>query len=176
MPGAPARPSRGLAARELEDARLAARRRNLLHPLQRVGLHFRDAIRAGLRARGHTLRPAHAAVIVHLEVGGTRLTELAERAGVTKQAMGKLVDELEAIGYLERRPDPADGRAKIVCFSRRGQRLLHDSREIVDGIWEDYAALLGEARLRHLQADLERLLARLEGAQRPPPPPAGRRP
>lgn len=153
----------------LEAARRAARRRNLLHPLQRVGLHFRDAIRAGLRARGHTLRPAHAAVIVHLELAGTRLTELAARAGVTKQAMGKLVDELEAIGYVERRADPGDGRAKLVAFSRRGERLLRDSREIVERIWADYAALLGARRLQQLQDDLERLAGHLDRGGAPPP-------
>jgi DNA-binding MarR family transcriptional regulator len=154
------------AGRTLEAARREARRRDLLHPLQRAAQRVREEIRAGLRARGHRLRPAHAAVIVHLEVAGTRLTELAGRTGVTKQALGKLVDELEAIGYLERRPDPADGRAKIVCFSRTGERLLHDAREVVERLWQEYAALLGETRLRRLRADLELLAARPPGIAR----------
>ncbi len=81
---------------------------------------------------------------------------------MTKQAMGKLVDELEEIGYVERLPDPEDGRAKIVRFSRAGRALLRDSGEIVDSIWNEYAELLGEQRLARLRDSLVLLLTRIE--------------
>lgn len=163
-PEAPARipeARAGTPAGEIDDVRRQARSRSLVHPLARLAGHSRDRIRAGLRERGHVLQPAHAGVIIHLRGGGLRLTELAERAGVSKQAMGKLVDELEAIGYLERTPDPADGRAKMVRFSRAGRRLLRDCAEIVDDIWAQYAGLVGETALCRLRDTVERILLRL---------------
>lgn len=68
-----------------------------------------------LQARGHTaIRPKHGAVFANLDREGTRPTVLAQRAGMGKAAMGELVDELERLGYVERRPDPRDRRAKLV--------------------------------------------------------------
>jgi len=142
--------------------RRTARRKSLVHPLQRLAVDSRDRIRAGLEARGHSLQPAHAGVIVHLDGAGMRLTGLAERAGMSKQAMGKLVDELEKIGYLERVPDPDDGRAKRVRFSRSGRRLLQDCGEIVDDIWAHYAALVGETRLARMRDTAELLFRRVD--------------
>jgi len=65
------------------------------------------------------LRAAHTALFPHLDLEGTRLTELARRVGVSKQAVGQLVDDLEAMGALERVPDPSDGRAKLIRFKGR---------------------------------------------------------
>lgn len=171
---APSRsPARGAAAARAaaDETRLEARRRSLLQPLRRLADDFRLRMRAGLRARGHRLEPAHSSVIVNLRTEGTRLTELASRAGMSKQAMGKLVDELEAIGYVERVPDTEDGRAKIVRFSKKGVTLLRDAGDAVDEIWAQYAGIVGERRLERLRADLLALLAGLDaerhGERRP---------
>ena len=145
-----------------DDARRETRRKSLLYPLRIVARDFRERMRSGLRERGHSLAPAHASVIVNLRSSGSRLTELAARAGMTKQGMGKLVDELEAMGYVDRVPDPMDGRAKQVRFSRRGQALLRDSGEVVDEIWAEYAQVLGESSLLRLRSTLERLRRGLE--------------
>lgn len=151
------------SAREgIDDARREARRKSLLHPLQRIARDFRERMRAGLHARGHALQPAHASVIVNLSSSGNRLTEIAERAGMTKQAMGKLVDELEVMGYVDRVPDPPDGRAKRIRFSRKGLVLLRDSGEVVDEIWGEYAQLVGEPGLLRLRNTLDRLLRGLD--------------
>jgi len=149
-------------AEALDRSRQATRRRSLLQPLQRLAGDFRQRVRTGLRGRGHTIQPAHASVIVHLRTEGSRLTQLAERAGMSKQAMGKLVDELEALGYVERVADAADGRAKLVRFRRPGRVFLADAGEIVAEIWEHYAEQIGEKRLRRLRADLVDLVAHLE--------------
>ena len=150
------------AADPRDEARRATRRRSLLLPLQRLASDFRHRVRTGLLARGHTIQPAHANVIVHLRTAGSRSTELAERAGMTKQAMGKLVDELESMGYVERVADPADGRAKLVRFCEPGFAFLEDAGEIVAEIWERYAQQIGERRLRRLRADLVDLVEGLE--------------
>ena len=79
-----------------------------------------DDLVARLGAAGFTgLTPAHSAVFENLDPGGTRLTDLAARARITRQSMSELVSVLEQRGYLERQPDPADRRARIVRLTRR---------------------------------------------------------
>lgn len=152
-------------AADIDDARLAAARLNLLHPLSLLAGDFRARIRAGLHERGHHLRPSQSAVIVHLGIHGSRPSELAARAGMSKQAMGKLVDELEQIGYVAKMPDPVDGRARLIRFTDRGLALLADSAAIVDGIWRDYAALIGTRRLKALRDELHDLLLQVTRAR-----------
>ena len=74
---------------------------------------------------------AHIHITRHLAQGGSRLTELAERAGMTKQAMGALVDQCEAWGLVTRGPDPLDARARRVCFTPTGLAWLQAFRDAV---------------------------------------------
>jgi DNA-binding MarR family transcriptional regulator len=109
------------------------------------------------------LRRAHTSLFPHIDLQGTRLTEIARRLGVTKQAAGQLVDELVAMGALERVPDPADARAKLVCFSRRGGRLgLLEGLELLGGLERDVAAALGPTQFETLHRLLLRLMAILD--------------
>ena len=78
---------------------------------------------SNLAARGQ-LTAAHVQITRHLPVEGTRLTELVARAGVTKQAMGKLVDQCEAWGLVRRTSDRLDARARTVRFTPIGQAWL----------------------------------------------------
>jgi DNA-binding MarR family transcriptional regulator len=72
-------------------------------------------------------------VFESIDPDGTRLTELATRAGMTHQSMGELVSILEQRGYVERRPDPSDGRARLVCLTAKGRQTARDAlREIAD--------------------------------------------
>ncbi|MEM9067838.1 MAG: MarR family transcriptional regulator [Myxococcota bacterium] len=82
------------------------------------------ALRQLPKMPGPAPRPAHTTLFPHIDHEGTRLTELAKRVGVTKQAVGQLVDDLVAMGIVERRPDPNDGRAKRVHFTRLGRRRM----------------------------------------------------
>ena len=78
-----------------------------------------------IAASGHDdVRHKHGAVFANLDEGGTRPSVLAERAGMTRAAMGELIDELEGLGYVERRPDPADRRAKLVVGTARAREVL----------------------------------------------------
>jgi DNA-binding MarR family transcriptional regulator len=104
------------------------------------------------------LRPAHTSLFPHIDLGGTRLTELARRLGISKQAVAQLVDELEQMGAIERIPDPEDGRAKLIRFSRTAGRSLLDGMKHLQTIEAELARELGPARMHALQEGLSALL------------------
>jgi DNA-binding MarR family transcriptional regulator len=107
------------------------------------------AIQRGLRRRGFEVRPAHSAVLANIDIAtGTRATVLAERGGVTKQAIGELVTELEDRGWVRRVPDPMDGRAKLIQLTRKGHKLMDAAYEVIG---EMEAALLKEAGDENLE-------------------------
>ncbi len=99
-------------------------------------------------------------VFFYLREGGLRLTELAERARATKQAMLYTVNQLEAAGYVERVPDPTDGRAKIVRLTGRGWEVRRVADEIIGGIEEECARRLGGRKMRQFE-DLAKEISRV---------------
>ena len=106
------------------------------------------------------LRPSHGNVMEQLELeDGLRLTDLAARAGMTAQSMGELVDDLEGKGYLERRPDPDDRRAKRIYLTDRGREDARVAKRAVADVEASLAALLGEERYRDLRRTLEEIIA-----------------
>ncbi len=105
-------------------------------------------------------------VFPHLRPGGTRLTEIAERADLTKQAVGYLVDALEARGYVERVPDPTDRRAKLVRWTARGleqDRIAMESFAETERRW---AEVIGADDIAKLREVLERLVDYLQDQHR----------
>ena len=122
-------------------------------------------IHRGLAARGFTdLHPAHLAVFQNIEAEGSRITELAVRAQITKQSMGYLVDYLEEHGYVRREPDPLDGRAKCVRMTERGWQVMDAAFAIVDELEAEWAARLGEERFQQLRELLGELFEIVEGS------------
>ena len=114
-----------------------------------------------LREHGHSgLGLAHAAVLPHVDLNGTRITTLAERAGMTKQGMGQQVLDLERLGYLERTTDPTDRRATLVRFTSVGWQYLRDAYEVKRELEAEYAALLGQPRFDALRESLAALIDR----------------
>jgi DNA-binding MarR family transcriptional regulator len=99
---------------------------------------------------------AHHPVFENIDQGGTRLSVLAARAGMTHQSMGELVQALERRGYVERRVDPTDSRARLVRLTRRGRRSV---RRAIDEIAEIEAAWLERFRRAGLHEDLRDVLA-----------------
>lgn len=115
-------------------------------------------VSAGLAAAGFDdIRPAHTAVFQHIEADGSRLTDLAERAQISKQSMGYLVDHLEQRGYLERRPDPTDRRAALVCLTERGWEEVRAALAIIAALEADWTRALGRQRMRQLRELLAEL-------------------
>lgn len=144
----------------------AFRSQNLAWLLMRVVRDFQERAQVEFGDRDREgMQMAHAVVLVHLPLEGGRLTDLAAAAGVAKQSMGPLVDDMERFGYVQRVPDPDDRRAKRICFTEEGIALLEDSREIVARIWTRYAEILGERRLIALRNSLSALLEGLEEAE-----------
>ena len=115
----------------------------------------------GLAAAGFDdFTPAQARVFQRIAPDGSRLTDLAEQAGITKQSAGFLVDQLERAGYVERVPDPADGRARLVRVAERGARSVEASRGIVAQVEAEWTAYLGArrmAQLRRILTDLREI-------------------
>lgn len=136
-----------------------ARQNHIGRLLHRAARAFNDLALEKLHAQGHTnLSLSHTNVLPHLEIEGTRIVTLAERAGMTKQGAGQLVVELEAHGYLERRPDPIDGRATRIFFTEAGWQYLLDAQKIKQAIEAKYRTALGEDSWRELNSALTRLL------------------
>jgi DNA-binding MarR family transcriptional regulator len=106
-----------------------------------------DELYARLEEAGYgELTRLHGAVIAHLDEEGTRATELARRSGRHKQIIGRVVDELEQLGYVERRPERRDRRAKLIVPTERGREVMRLSDEIIGDIERRQAAALGKAQ------------------------------
>lgn len=119
-----------------------------------------------LREAGHAdVRPSHFAVFRHMRPEGLRLTELAERAQMTKQSVGELVTYLESRGYLERQPDPSDGRVRIIKLTARGEGSRVAAFAAFGKIEAAWAQGVGSRRI----ADLRRTLARITELDLPAP-------
>jgi DNA-binding MarR family transcriptional regulator len=103
------------------------------------------------------VRPTHGCVFRFVHGEGMRLTELANLASVTKQSAGELVDDLVDLGYVERIPDPADRRAKLICLTERGR----EAQAVAFGLFTDlekrWAERYGPDRLAQLRALLEEI-------------------
>lgn len=121
-------------------------------------LRVQDVVNEAGKAFAPGIRPAHSAVFFHMEHDGIRLGRLAEKAQMTPQAMGALVDDLEELGYLHRVPDPVDRRAKLIVFTERGDEGLRGGYAAIDEVERRLAALLGKDGLADLHATLNRVI------------------
>lgn len=115
---------------------------------------------------GHPeVRAPHGNVFAFLDHGGTRVSELARRAQITKQSMGELVAHLERNGYVERVPDPDDRRAKLVRSTARGSELYEIARRFVAEVEAEWTERLGQRKM----GTLRELLVELNAGLRPEP-------
>jgi DNA-binding MarR family transcriptional regulator len=89
------------------------------------------------------LKHRHGAVLAYLDPGGVRATELSRLSGQHKQIIGTLIDELDSLGYVERRPDPSDRRAKLICPTERGLAQMRAADAIMAAIQDRHAERLG---------------------------------
>jgi DNA-binding MarR family transcriptional regulator len=143
------------ALRQLADVGGDELGRLLLRTVRAVN----DQIIDRLTALDHPgIRGAHTAVFTNLDADGTRAVTLAQRAGMTRQAMSNLIRELETAGYLEVRPDPADGRAALVFLAPPGEKFCLDAAEVIAELEAEWADRLRDPDLKHLRRSLHTLI------------------
>ena len=116
-----------------------------------------SAVMAELKARGHDIPIAQARVFQRIAPAGSRLSELAQAAQVSKQTLGSIIDQLERSGYVERIPDPTDARARLVTMTARGRELVDLSVPVVRQVEASWEAHLGKTRTRQLRQALAAL-------------------
>ena len=108
-------------------------------------------------------RPSHGNVMEHLAFeDGLRLNDLARKAGITPQSMGQFVDELVELGYVERRPDPQDRRAKRVYLTSKGKRSNRIEWKAVQEVEFRLEELLGPRKLRELRKSLSQVIEQVD--------------
>lgn len=142
----------------------AAKRANMPQLLFKSARLLNEQAVARIRERtGMDIRPAHTSVFPHIDLDGTRLTEIARRMGISKQAVGQLVSDLEEMGTLERVPDPEDGRAKLVRFRRiDGELSIMGGLAVLGEFEAQLRKRLGARSMDQLADLLARLLDALE--------------
>lgn len=141
------------------DQITALRQEHIGRLFLRAHRSFSERAYQKLHHLGHEgLTITHTSLLANLDIDGTRITTLAERAGVTKQAMGQLVDDLEQRGYVKRVPDPSDGRATRVIFTSLGRQFLQDAYYVKQETEAEYIAIVGEEGMNQLRRLLSALL------------------
>jgi DNA-binding MarR family transcriptional regulator len=145
-------------------------------PERMLGALLRTAYRAlmdgfepGLAAAGYAdVRLSHTPVLQPLSLRreGMRASELATLAGMTKPSIGYLIEYLEQRGYVERVPDPFDGRAQLVRLTSRGWEMSQTGRELVRQAEAQWADMIGQTAVEELRQRLQELIAALEHTSR----------
>ncbi|MEK8171745.1 MarR family transcriptional regulator [Streptomyces sp. M19] len=125
-------------------------------PVRRAARAVRRARRAGF----DDIQPRQGVVLAYLEPDGIRASELARLSGQHKQVVGTVIDDLERLGYVERAPDPADRRAKLVHPTARGRRQMAAAEEIMAAIEGRHAEALGPVAYEHFKAALRAVTER----------------
>lgn len=142
---------RGLKA----DPKHPWRHENLGRLLLTSVINWQDVLVKGLQMRGFpAFRASHMNVLRHIDVGGTRITEIADRSRMSKQAMGQLVKNCEAQRLVKTVADAADGRVKIVVFTDTGRAVIDAEREVMERMDADLKSLLGGRGLTELRRSL----------------------
>jgi DNA-binding MarR family transcriptional regulator len=151
-------------ARTRADALYRGLRRDKRHPWRNENLgrlllvavdNWQNALVRGLQEAGFKdFRSTHMNLLRHIDMGGTRITEIADRAGVTKQAIGKLIVACEKRGLVRTIADPTDGRAKVVLFTRQSREVILAERSVIRRIDEQLRHRLGASALASLRTSL----------------------
>jgi DNA-binding MarR family transcriptional regulator len=142
------------------------RRNNIGRRMNEAVRIFESRIVELLREEGHgELTVAHINLTRNLDEDGTRLVELARRAAMTKQSMSELVDQVERTGLIEKRPDPSDGRAKLVCFTLKGLTWLEAFHRSLNIAESEMRRTLGDTMVTLI---IEQLGAYVEAHGTPP--------
>ena len=141
----------------------SARRAHIGQLLVQTTRHFQAELFRRLAEAGlEGVRPPHTHVSAYIKAEGSRLTDLARDARMTVPAMLELVDDLERLGYAERRPDPSDRRAKLVTLTEQGWTAMRLAQGIIADLEAEYARAMGARRFEQFAATFDALLKHLD--------------
>jgi DNA-binding MarR family transcriptional regulator len=141
---------------KIEEKRSGNMRQLLLRASRIVNRHVVE----GLQARGYRgLRATHTTLLSNIDLAGSSVTDAAERAGITKQAMGRLAVELEDAGYVRTEADPQDARVRVLRLTEEGNRLMLDSLDVMAELERRYAGIVGTRRLAAILGGLSAFIA-----------------
>jgi DNA-binding MarR family transcriptional regulator len=140
------------------DAQDLRRRTNTVAMLGQAYSLLGFRIVDGVVGAGFPQKPSHSAVFAQIDRAGSRLSELARGANMSPQAMGELVDELESLGYVVRRPDPRDRRAKLIVLTRKGRACVAAGRATIEDLEDEITRRLGQRGHDQLRRMLQKLL------------------
>lgn len=112
-------------------------------------------------------RRAHTALLPHIDLTGTRVTVLAERVGVTKQAVSQLLDDLEAYGVIAREADPADARSRLVVFTDNGKKSLLEGLAVLQKLEADLEDAIGSSTMKGLREGVLAVLSAVDAGALP---------
>ena len=104
-------------------------------------------------------RLSHTHVTAYIKAEGSRLTDLAAQARMTLPAMAEIVDDLQRLGIVERRPDPSDRRAKLITLTDEGWKAMRTAQAIIAQLEAEYAELLGPERFEAMCQAMQQLIA-----------------
>jgi DNA-binding MarR family transcriptional regulator len=136
------------------------RSRNLRQLLLRASRIVNRHVVEGLQRRDYSgLRSTHTTLLSNIDLAGSSVTEAADRAGITKQAMGRLASELEATGYIRIEADPEDARVRVLRLTEEGSKLMLDSLDVMAELEHRYASLIGDKRLAAILRGLSAFIA-----------------
>ena len=146
----------------MEPTNIPLKRRTLGGLLRRVDEALRASVYARMAEAGFPdIRPAHSSLLRNIAEAGSRVSDLAQRAQMTKQSMGYLADSLEAAGFVTQAPDPTDGRAKRVRLTAKGRAASEAMVKLSAETEAEFAQLIGQAQMIRLRRLLEQLADRL---------------
>lgn len=141
----------------------AARSKDLNALLRRAAHMFQSDVFAAVKQTTSDLpKENHMHLLLNLDLDGVRISHLARRSGLRKQTVGKLVHEMAALGTVILKPDPSDGRAKLVMPTESGTGIIFAVIEATRGVIDRYKTGVGQRRMSQLHSTLARLLDEFE--------------
>jgi DNA-binding MarR family transcriptional regulator len=148
-----------------EDAEpewLVERRRSLGRHLYTLYRIYDSRVLAGLHSAGFTdIRPVHTDIVRSVDVGGSRVTDVASRCNITKQAAGQVIKELVSLGYVSQMTDRKDTRVRMVIFTAKGMDLIVHLGGIFKRIDSKLAAVIGIKELATFRSQVDQMIEKL---------------
>ncbi|SEO09277.1 DNA-binding transcriptional regulator, MarR family [Duganella sp. CF517] len=126
--------------------------------------HLEARMLQKLATQAPDLRQTHLRIFRHIDFGGTRVTEIAARAKVTKGAMSQALADCERLGYLAARPDDGDARARVVDFTAKGRKAMATCRKAISETEAEFEAAIGVEKYALLKTLLLEIRSGLQAA------------